>query len=128
MTIGVCSTRHEIISSNRHVVSAMPILIPGRTLPCSTIGALPTGGVWRVESAREDTCDARIRFGCPLLFADKGAQMEVYQNLMQVPEYRRFDPFKPEENTVFTLRDGRCQQIEWAANGELASPLLGLQL
>lgn len=60
--------------------------------------------------------------------ADKGEKMQVYQDLMRVPEYFWFDPFHPEDRAGFHLSDGVYQPIDRDDQDRLVSRILGLTL
>ncbi len=58
---------------------------------------------------------------------DKGEKKQIYQDVLQVPEYIWYDPFSG-ELAGFRLHEGRYQAIEPDAAGRLASERLGLSL
>jgi len=59
---------------------------------------------------------------------DKGEKMQVYQDVMRVPEYFWMDPFNPEDRAGFRLIEGIYQPIERGQRGALVSRRLGLTL
>lgn len=59
---------------------------------------------------------------------DKGEKMQVYRDVMRVPEYFWFDPFNPDDRAGFHLSEGEYRPIERDDRGALASRLLGLFL
>lgn len=59
---------------------------------------------------------------------DKGEKMQVYQDIMRVPEYFWFDPFNPEDRAGFRLTEGSYRPIDRGEGNTLASHCLGLIL
>ena len=59
---------------------------------------------------------------------DKTKKKDIYQNAMKVGEYYWYDPFDSDELKGFQIQNGRYQEIQPDAQGNLVSHGLGLQL
>ena len=59
---------------------------------------------------------------------DKTKKKDIYQNAMKVGEYYWYDPFDSNDFKGFQIQNGRYQELQPDAQGNLTSHNLGLQL
>ncbi len=59
---------------------------------------------------------------------DKTKKKDIYQNAMKVGEYYWYDPFDSNDLKGFQIQNGRYQELQPNAQGNLPSYSLGLQL